>query len=457
MDIMRINCAHDHPDAWAAMVENLRQAEQETGRRCLILADLGGQKLRTGPIAIAGRMLKVRPGRNRRGQVATPGTVWITSNKDPETPPNSIQASVGLDEEVIRQTRPGDVFSLCDARDKRRHLHIVRRADRSCVAETRKTIYFEEDGIIELHRKGEMVAKGSVANLPEVEERVTVFPGSLLMVTKTQEPGRPAVYDEDQREAEPARIACTSPVVFDQVKTGHHIWFDDGAIGGVVETVHDQGVTVRITHAKPSGSRLKADKGINFPDTDLDLPALTSDDLQTLDFMVSRMDMVGLSFVRKPEDVYLLEDHLQKRGADHLGIILKIENRMAFDCLPRVLLASLRSPPVGVMVARGDLAVEVGFERLAEVQEEILWMCEAAHIPVIWATQVLEGLAKTGFPSRAEVTDAAMSVRAECVMMNKGPYIVEAVEFLVDILERMQAHQHKKSSMLRKLSLSKMS
>ena len=87
----------------------------------------------------------------------------------------------------------------------------------------------------------------------------------------------------------------------------------------------------------------------------------------------------------------------------------------------------MRRPTVGVMIARGDLAVEVGFERMAEVQEEIMWICEAAHVPVIWATQVLETLAHTGRPSRAEVTDAAMSGRAECVMLNKGPYIAEAI------------------------------
>ena len=80
-------------------------------------------------------------------------------------------------------------------------------------------------------------------------------------------------------------------------------------------------------------------------------------------------------------------------------------------------------PPAGVMVARGDLGVELGFERMAEVQEEILWLAEAAHLPVIWATQVLETLTKTGTPTRGEVTDAAMSARAECVMLNKGPFV----------------------------------
>ena len=113
----------------------------------------------------------------------------------------------------------------------------------------------------------------------------------------------------------------------------------------------------------------------------------------------------------------------------------------------------MRHPPVGVMIARGDLAVECGFARLAEVQEEILWLCEAAHIPVIWATQVLDGLAKSGRPSRAEVTDAALAERAECVMLNKGPYIVDAVRALDSILTRMQAHQEKKQSLLRDLDV----
>jgi pyruvate kinase len=136
-----------------------------------------------------------------------------------------------------------------------------------------------------------------------------------------------------------------------------------------------------------------------------------------------------------------------------MAIILKIETRQGFANLPRILLAAMRTRAVGVMIARGDLAIECGYQRLAEVQEEILWICEAAHLPVIWATQVLESLAKSGIPSRSEITDAAMGERAECVMLNKGPYIVEAVRTLEDILRRMQSHQDKKRSMLRKLRL----
>jgi pyruvate kinase len=136
-----------------------------------------------------------------------------------------------------------------------------------------------------------------------------------------------------------------------------------------------------------------------------------------------------------------------------MPVVIKIETARAFEQLPTLLLESMRDRASGVMIARGDLAVECGYERLSEVQEEILWISEAAHMPTIWATQVLEGLTKSGVPSRAEVTDAAMGERSECVMLNKGPHLVEALTVLDSILRRMQAHQLKKRSMMRRLNI----
>jgi pyruvate kinase len=219
----------------------------------------------------------------------------------------------------------------------------------------------------------------------------------------------------------------------------------------VIETVEPDRATVKIDRARDCGEKLRGDKGINLPDSLLRLSALTAKDIEHLEFVVRHADMVSLSFANSAADVELLQQHLKRLGGEKLGVILKIETRRGFENLPEMLFAALRSTRCGVMIARGDLAVECGFERLAEVQEEILWLCEAAHVPVIWATQVLESLAKEGFPSRAEITDAAMSERAECVMLNKGPYIVAAVRILDDILRRMQFHHEKKRSMLRKL------
>ena len=161
--------------------------------------------------------------------------------------------------------------------------------------------------------------------------------------------------------------------------------------------------------------------------------------------------MLAVSFLCHEYDVDELHRYLKAVGAEHLGIILKIETTAAFARLPDILLHAMRSQLVGVMIARGDLAVEAGYERLAEMQEEILCLCEAAHLPVIWATEVLDQLARTGRPSRAEVTDAAMAQRAECVMLNKGPYVDDAIVFLDDVLRRMSRHQRKNTPLLRPL------
>jgi pyruvate kinase len=280
--------------------------------------------------------------------------------------------------------------------------------------------------------------------------------GDDLMVTRKNQAGAAARYDDNNKLVQAASIPCTLDAVFDAARAGQPIWFDDGKIGGIIQSNSGNHLHVKITHAAPQGSKLAAEKGINLPLTDLDIPALTETDIRNLDVLLSAIDLVGLSFMRTPDDVLILHQLLDQRNAGHLGIILKIETAQAFEQLPKILLAGLRRPPVGIMVARGDLAVEVGFERLAEVQEEILWMCEAAHIPVIWATQVLENMAKHGMPSRAEVSDAAMSIRAECVMLNKGPYIIETVRFLAGILERMSGHQVKQRPTLRRLSISQM-
>jgi pyruvate kinase len=237
---------------------------------------------------------------------------------------------------------------------------------------------------------------------------------------------------------------------------GEKIKLDDGKIGGVIRAVEEDSIKVEIVQARPKGSKLRAEKGINLPESELRVSPLTSDDISALEFIAGNADMLGYSFVRSESDVRDLQSRLRDLGASNVGIVLKIETREAFEQLPYLLLSAMRSPRIGVMIARGDLAVECGYQRLAEVQEEILWLCEAAHVPVIWATQVLESLAKEGVPSRSEITDAAAGVRAECVMLNKGPYIVNAVRALDDILKRMEGHQRKSRSTLRKLRLAEL-
>jgi pyruvate kinase len=215
--------------------------------------------------------------------------------------------------------------------------------------------------------------------------------------------------------------------------------------------VNPDAIAVRINRPALAESKLKAGKGINLPDTELPIPAIAEKDVADLASVVELADLVEMSFVRDPSDVEQLLGELDRLGDDRLGLVLKIETRQAFDHLPQLVLTAMKRRRIGVMIARGDLAVECGYERLAELQEEILWLCEAAHLPVIWATQVLEQLASSGLPSRAEISDAAMSERAECVMLNKGPYINDTVVAIDNILQRMARHHYKKNALLRNL------
>ena len=251
-------------------------------------------------------------------------------------------------------------------------------------------------------------------------------------------------------------VGCTMPEILGDLAPGDRVFYDDGKLSGVVREVTSDGARIDIRMARKERVKVRSGKGLNFPDSRLRVPSLTKKDLSDLAFVARYADMVGLSFVRNVEHVELLQRELARLGASELGIVLKIETTQAFESLPRLLLTAMQSPCVGIMVARGDMAIELGFERLAEAQEEVLWLGEAAYFPVIWATQVLEGLTKTGVPSRAEVTDAAMAGRAECVMLNQGDYQLEALRFLRNVLERMEQHQQKKRSMLRLLRISRL-
>jgi pyruvate kinase len=290
--------------------------------------------------------------------------------------------------------------------------------------------------------------------LPRIEQPILLRPGDTLVLDREPIPGEPAREDAEGNVVEPAHIACRQPEVFDDIAVGDRVSLNDGKINGTVSARSDDSLTITISKAKPTGSRLRADRGINFPDSDIHLPGLTEVDQACLGFITANADAVSLSFVRRSSDVLALQQALAERDATALGLVIKIENRKAFRKLPKLLLTAMRHYPAAVMIARGDLAVEAGWERLAEIQEEILWLCEAAHVPVIWATQVLERTAKRGQPSRAEISDAALAQRADCVMLNKGPHIIAAIRMLDDILRRMQGHQYKKTPRLRPLRFS---
>lgn len=250
------------------------------------------------------------------------------------------------------------------------------------------------------------------------------------------------------------QVKCALPDILPQVSQGDEVWIDDGHIGTVVEQCASSGALLRVTTVAEKGKVIKPDRGLNFPTTSLVINPLTEKDLRDLDFICAFADGVNYSFVQDESDVKRLQTELAKRASRRnapMTLIAKIETRRAVENFPEIVVQGAGRNPFGVMIARGDLAVEIGYQRIAEIQEELLWLSEAAHVPVVWATQVLESLVKKGIPSRAEITDAAMAERAECVMLNKGDFILNAMEILDNVLMRMQQHQRKKTPQLRRL------
>jgi pyruvate kinase len=444
MDVMRINCAHDTEREWESMIAHMHGANQESGRNCRVLMDLAGPRLRTGPVHKGYHVVRWRIGKDARGGVVTPARIALVCRRQDQEPmpaPHSADVVLPVPETLLHAARVGDTFRIKDSRGKTRQLTVINKADHSCLCTCERGTWVLSGAELKLVRDSSEIETGHIGDLPFVEEPIRLEARDLLVLTKGE--NRPPAPHGDT-----PHISCTLPEVFSTALAGQPIFFDDGKIEGRICEVHPEHMLVEIMDTGGREASLGSARGISLPETDLGIGAITEKDRRDLDFVAKHADIVGLSFVRRPEDVLELQRELAARGGNRPGIVLRIESRAAFDRLPLIMIAALRHHPIGIMVARGDLAIEVGFERLAEIQEEILLLSEAAHMPVIWATQVLETLTKTGIPSRAEVTGAAMGLRAECLMLNRGKHILDAVRFLDRALHRMQAHHLKKRSML---------
>ncbi|CAK9229585.1 unnamed protein product [Sphagnum troendelagicum] len=463
MNVARVNCAHDGPETWSKMIHKVRYFSQLLETPCRVMMDLAGPKLRTGPMRPGPSVLKLKPFKDDAGEVTSPARVWLASQEDVMKPAASenrvADASIPIMEDISRWHKKiavGDIFKFKDRKGRSRELLVVAKAATGAWAECKNSAYIESGTEFTIiGGKGAKKCRVTVGELPQVEQAIVLRAGDKLMLTRESILGSPAVLDKAGNIIAPARVSCTLEQVFDAAKIGDPIKFDEGKITGVISAVSSSEICVEITDAGDhKGRKLRGEKAINLPQTDLAVCGLTAKDTGDLDFVATNGDIVALSFVNGPSDVHCLQTELRNRGApENLGIVLKIETELGFQRLPAVLLQAMETRnSVGVMVARGDMAVECGWQRLAEMQDQILVTCEASHVPTIWATQVLEGMAKSGIPSRAEITDAASGSRAECVMLNKGPHIMEAVSSLDDILRREACHRRKNHAIMHPLS-----
>jgi pyruvate kinase len=411
--------------------------------------DLAGPKVRTGPLQLETRPLKLsvpkdadgRPSRLLEGYLDSNAgyTGWV------RRPGEAPQFVIALPQQHgLEALHAGETLRFEDTRNRARTLYVLERMSPTRVRIGLERTAYLQEGIV---LQGEQGVEFTVGPLTPQPVDLRVQAGDRLHLYRDPEqPGHLA------RQGAPAGISCTLPEALHSVQPGHRVYIDDGKIAASVVGVHERYVELDITAPCGIPARIRTDKGLNFPDSSINLPALTARDREDLSFVVKHANAVGLSFVHRLRDLYDLREALRELGDPDMGIVLKVETQEAVHQLVQLLLAGLELPKFGVMIARGDLAVEVGFEHLARVQEDILCLCEAAHIPVIWATQVLETLAKSGLPARAEITDAAMGHRAECVMLNKGEHVLDAVKILAQLLQAEELHHLKKRDVFRELT-----
>ena len=251
----------------------------------------------------------------------------------------------------------------------------------------------------------------------EIEPPLTLVRGDLLEV----------VMDPDFH-ASGKRVGTTWPTLSSDVKVGEPVLFADGALSGEVVTVTPTVVTIRMI----DGGVLGSHKGINLPASKIQAPALTEKDIGDLEVGVrAGADYVALSFVRSAADILLLKEHLSRLGAADVPVIAKIEKPQGVEAIDEIL-----DVVAGIMVARGDLGVEMPLELVPVIQKRLIHAANDKGVLVITATQMLDSMERNPRPTRAESTDVANAILdgTDAVMLSgetaNGQYPVRAVEVM---------------------------
>jgi len=262
-------------------------------------------------------------------------------------------------------------------------------------------------------RVGEMGGEGSI----------TLEAGSSILLTPNECIGAPE------------RVSVSYDKLADDMQEGDAVILDDGNLELLVEEIQDRDVLCRVTR----GGSLSSHRGLNMPGRHVSLPSVTEKDFEDVDFAIEQnFDFLALSFVQKGSDVAGLNEYMEKKG-HRIPVISKIEKAGAIDDLDEILKHSY-----GVMVARGDLALEMSIEDVPIAQKHIIAKCRAQAKPVITATQMLESMTHSHKPTRAEATDVANAVLdgTDAVMLSGesaiGDFPVKTIETMVRIVRRAE-------------------
>lgn len=436
--VLRINTAHDDANTWNTMAQLIHTENEKQNRNVKIYVDLAGPKNRTGiikkefiPFKIGSwrlpRLVEIVP-------VSTPNALTQKALSK-ETP-----ATLVVSDNFFAHCQKANLLEIDDfERERKQSYTLLKQDDKLFIIANKKITIYENTKLkIQNKHKGKGKKHHSILyNHQKTSQEIRLFKANQLIISSQEIEG--SSNFEYKNKIYAGMISCSNQEIFKHIKIGDDIFIDDGKIGCTIIETNELGVVCQVFLAKENGTLLKEEKGINFPNTDLNIDAITNVDEKNFEDIVGFADMIGISFAQTAHDIEKLQTMLRTKGKTTTAIVPKIETKTALENLPQILIQLLKWDYYALMIARGDLAIEVGFVNLPYIQEEILGICEAGHIPVIYATQILEGKMKNNLPSRAEVTDASLAQRADCVMLNKGPFIVETVIALKSILE--QAHQ----------------
>ncbi|MBC5637479.1 pyruvate kinase [Ornithinibacillus sp. BX22] len=250
--------------------------------------------------------------------------------------------------------------------------------------------------------------------------------------------GNSVYISMNEVEGTAERFSITYPGLIDDVQVGSKILLDDGLIELQVEEIDHQNKELK-TVALNSGL-IKNKKGVNVPNVAVNLPGITDKDAKDIEFGIEQdVDFIAASFVRRPSDILEIKELLEKHNAAHIQIIPKIENQEGVDNIDSILEVS-----DGLMVARGDLGVEIPAEDVPLVQKKLIRKCNTAGKPVITATQMLDSMQRNPRPTRAEASDVANAIfdGTDAIMLSgetaAGNYPVESVQTMNNIAEKTE-------------------
>ena len=425
MNAARIDCNVDDHGIWRNMISNINVARKRTGKPCAIFMDIPSYQHRTIIKPTTQESIKIKPEYDNQTALPTP-IIFHTKDCYESNLQLDIDYQIKISHDALTSFQDGDRLFFIDGNQKKRFISLRKIVDNQVwVGHCWKKTTLSKTIEIELQRQ----------NADEEYETIKTFSIDAIQ-------NQPTAYqlrkkdrlvlnnnvEHNKEENAYVCISCSTPDITKKLTIGQTVWFDNGKIGGYVESIESYGTIIQITHAKKNGSKLRHNRTINFPGLELDLPFNHYVDTKQFDFICQHADIIGIS-IENQQQLLQLCDELKKRDIQNKKLIIKISHKSTVSHLPEIILTSLSHHPFCVMLDHEELLIELGAIQYAQLQHDIINQCRAAHTPIMSTEKMVAHLSRKGTTSRQELYDAIRETK-DCVLLEKGPYLATAVETL---------------------------